>query len=80
MLYFFILLLSTTVLSTKEENILELVDQSPEGRDILNNIFLQLESTGPTLDRGGLFRLLKTTKQNTDKKAVQRKAVMKKTT
>jgi len=71
-------LLSTTVLSTKEENILELVDQSPEGRDILNNIFLQLESTGPTLDRGGLFRLLKTTKQNTDKKAVQRKAVMKK--
>jgi len=55
-----------------------LVDQSPEGRDILNNIFLQLESTGPTLDRGGLFRLLKTTKQNTDKKAVQRKAVMKK--
>jgi len=75
---FFILLLSTTVLSTKEENILELVDQSPEGRDILNNIFLELESTGPTLDRGSLFKLLKTTKQNTDKKAAQRKTVMKK--
>jgi len=55
-----------------------LVDQSPEGRDILNNIFLELESTGPTLDRGSLFKLLKTTKQNTDKNAAQRKTVMKK--
>jgi Mg2+ and Co2+ transporter CorA len=69
---FFILLLSTTVLTMKHEddtNLLELMDQSPEGRDILNSIFLELESLGPNLDRGKIYNILKTTRNNVAKTA-----------
>jgi uncharacterized coiled-coil protein SlyX len=66
---FFILLLTTSTLSThtQQENILELIDQSEEGRDILNAIYLELNLSSPNLDRGKLFEILKTTKQNAAK-------------
>jgi len=60
---FFILLLTTSTLCA-QENILELIDQSEEGRDVLNAIYLELKLASPELNRGVVFEILKTTKQN----------------
>jgi len=43
------------------------MDQSKEGRDILNAIFLQLHTTGAHLQRGKIIELLTTAKQNANK-------------
>jgi hypothetical protein len=64
---FFILLLITSTLCSKQENILELIDKSDEGRQILNAIYLELKLATPNLDRGRLFNILKTTKDNAAK-------------
>jgi hypothetical protein len=63
---FLIFLLTASVLAS-QENLLELMDKSKEGRDILNAIFLQLHTTGPTLQRGKIIELLTTAKQNANK-------------
>jgi len=49
------------------------MDQSNEGRDILNAIYLQLHTTGPNLQRGKIIELLTTCKQNANKSENQQK-------
>lgn len=49
------------------------MDQSPEGRDILNAIFLEIQTTGANLDRGKIYNILKETKQNVAKSANKQK-------
>jgi hypothetical protein len=49
------------------------MDQSKEGRDILNAIYLQLHTTGPNLQRGKIIELLTTCKQNANKSENQQK-------
>jgi uncharacterized coiled-coil protein SlyX len=61
---FFILLLTTATLCSQQENILELIDRSDEGRDILNAIYLELKLATPNLNRGKLFEILNTSKAN----------------
>jgi hypothetical protein len=71
---FFILLLTTTTLCSQQENILELIDRSEEGRDILNAIYLELKLATPNLDRGRLFEILKTSKANAARSENNQKA------
>jgi len=52
-----------------QENLLDLMDQSPEGRDILNAIYLQLHTSGANLERGKIMEVLTTAKQNANKSA-----------
>jgi len=56
-----------------QDNVLELVDKSPEGREILDAIFLELNTQGANLDRGKLFQVLKTCKQNAAKSQLRQK-------
>jgi hypothetical protein len=65
-------LLTASALAS-QENLLELMDQSVEGRDILNAIYLQLHTTGPNLQRGKIIELLTTAKQNANKSENQQK-------
>jgi hypothetical protein len=65
-------LLTASALAS-QENLLELMDQSKEGRDILNAIYLQLHTTGPNLQRGKIIELLTTCKQNANKSENQQK-------
>jgi FtsZ-binding cell division protein ZapB len=60
-----------------QENLLDLMDQSKEGRDILNSIYLQLHTSGPNLERGKIMEVLTTAKQNADKSARRQKNKMK---
>jgi ElaB/YqjD/DUF883 family membrane-anchored ribosome-binding protein len=69
---FFIFLL-TAFVSADQDNILELVDKSPEGREILDSIYLELNTQGANLDRGKLFQVLKTTKNNASKSEFRQK-------
>jgi len=50
-----------------QENLLDLMDQSKEGRDLLNSIYLELHTSGPHLDRGKIMEVLTTAKRNADK-------------
>jgi hypothetical protein len=63
----FLIFLFTASVFASQENLLELMDQSKEGRDILNAIFLQLHTTGAHLQRGKIIELLTTAKQNANK-------------
>jgi len=56
-----------------QDNILELVDKSPEGREILDAIYLELNTQGANLDRGKLFQVLKVCKQNAAKSQLRQK-------
>jgi hypothetical protein len=69
----FIIFLLTASALASQENLLELMDQSKEGRDILNAIYLQLHTTGPHLQRGKIVELLTTCKQNANKSENQQK-------
>jgi hypothetical protein len=69
----FIIFLLTASALASQENLLELMDQSKEGRDILNAIYLQLHTTGPNLQRGKIIELLTTCKQNANKSENQQK-------
>jgi hypothetical protein len=69
----FIIFLLTASALASQENLLELMDQSKEGRDILNAIFLQLHTTNPNLQRGKIIELLTTCKQNANKSENQQK-------
>jgi len=60
-----------------QENLLDLMDQSKEGRDILNSIYLELHTAGPTLERGKILEVLTTAKQNADKSQRRQKQKMK---
>jgi len=70
---FFILLLTTSTLCS-QENILELIDQSPEGRDILNAIYLEVKIASPELNRGAVYQILQNTKRNAQRNEVEHKA------
>jgi predicted transcriptional regulator len=50
-----------------QENILELMDQSKEGRDLLNSIYLELHTAGPNLELGKVKEVLTIAKQNARK-------------
>jgi hypothetical protein len=63
---FIFFLLCASALAT-QENILELIDQSAEGRDILNAIFLELHTASPNLQTGKILEVLKTSKTNAGK-------------
>jgi hypothetical protein len=69
----FIIFLLTASALASQENLLELMDQSKEGREILNAIYLQLHTTGPNLQRGKIIELLTTCKQNANKSENQQK-------
>jgi len=61
------LIMLTSFVFASQENLLELMDQSPEGRDILNAIYLQLHTVGPNLQRGKIVEALTVVKQNAAK-------------
>jgi len=63
---FFIFMLTASALASQED-LLKLMDQSPEGRDIMNAIYLQLHTSGANLERGKIMEVLTTAKQNADK-------------
>lgn len=66
-------MLTTATLCT-QQNILELIDQSEEGRDILNAIYLELKLSNPNnLNQGKLFDILKSSKQNAQRSAANQK-------
>jgi len=50
-----------------QDDLLKMMDQSKEGRDILNAIYLQLHTAGANLERGKIMEVLTTAKQNADK-------------
>ena len=70
-LYIFFLLFASALAS--HDNVLELIDQSSEGRKILNAIFLELHTSGPTLATGKILEVLKTCKTNANKSQFQQK-------
>jgi len=63
---FIILLLAASTLAS-HDTVLEMIDQSKEGRDILNAIFLELHTAGPNLQTGKILEVLKTCKSNASK-------------
>jgi hypothetical protein len=63
---FIFFLLAASTLAT-QDSILNLIDQSKEGRDILNAIFLELHTAGPNLQSGKILEVLKTCKMNAAK-------------
>jgi len=73
----FVIFLLTASALASQENLLELMDQSAEGRDLLNSIYLQLDTAHPNLDRGKIMEVLTTAKQNADKSSRRQKAKMK---
>jgi len=77
----FIIFMLTASALASQENLLDLMDQSKEGRDILNSIYLQLHTAGPTpnLERGKIMEVLTTAKQNADKSSRRQKNKMKRT-
>jgi hypothetical protein len=60
----FCVFLFASVCFATQDNILEMIDRTPEGKEILNAVQLQLQATGPNLNRGKLFQVLKTCKYN----------------
>jgi len=50
-----------------QDSLLNMMDHSKEGRDILNAIYLQLHTAAPNLERGKIMEVLTTAKQNADK-------------
>jgi len=60
-----------------QENLLDLMDQSKEGRDILNSIYLELHTAGANLERGKILEVLTTAKQNADKSQRRQKQKIK---
>jgi hypothetical protein len=73
---FLILLLTASALAS-QENLLELMDQSSEGRDILNAIYLELHTAGANLQRGKIMEVLTTVKQNANKSQNRQKQRLK---
>jgi uncharacterized coiled-coil protein SlyX len=71
---FFILLLTTTTYCSQQENILELIDRSEEGRDILNAIYLELKLSSPNLNRGNILGILTNSRQNAARNEQAQKA------
>jgi len=64
----FLIFMITASALASQENLLSMMDQSKEGRDILNAIYLQLHTAaGPNLERGKIMEVLTTAKQNADK-------------
>jgi hypothetical protein len=63
----FIIFMLTASALASQENLLELMDQSKEGRDILNAVYLQLHTAGPNLERGKIMEVLTTCRQNAAK-------------
>jgi len=60
-----------------QENLLDLMDQSKEGRDLLNSIYLELHTAAPNLQRGKIMEVLTTAKQNAEKSQRRQKQKMK---
>jgi len=73
----FIMFMITASALASQENLLDLMDQSKEGRDILNSIYLELHTATPTLQRGKILEVLTTAKQNADKSQRRQKQKMK---
>jgi len=69
----FIIFMLTASALASQENLLDLMDQSKEGREILNAIYLQLNTAGPNLERGKIMEVLTTAKQNADKSSRRHK-------
>jgi len=63
---FLILMITASALASQDE-LLQMMDQSKEGKDILNAIYLQLHTAGANLERGKIMEVLTTAKQNADK-------------
>jgi len=63
----FIMFMITASALASQENLLDLMDQSKEGRDILNSIYLELHTASPNLERGKIIEVLTTAKRNADK-------------
>jgi len=70
----FVIFMITASALASQENLLDLMDQSTEGREILNSIYLQLTTDAPNLNRGKIMEVLTTAKQNADKSSRRHKA------
>jgi hypothetical protein len=68
-----LLLISGTIAA--EQNILELIDRSKEGRDILNAIYLELNGSS-TLNRAKLYNIIKATRENASRTEKSQKVAM----
>jgi len=73
----FLIFMITASALASQDNLLDLMDQSKEGRDILNAIYLQLHTAGANLERGKVIEVLTTAKQNADKSVRRQKPKLK---
>jgi len=61
-----IFMFTASVLASQDD-LLSMMDQSKEGKEILNAIYLQLHTAGANLERGKIMEVLTTAKQHADK-------------
>ena len=67
----FILFLLAASTLAEQDTVLSLIDQSKEGREILNAIYLEIHTAGPSLATGKIFEVLSTVKSNAKKSEFQ---------
>jgi len=63
----FLILMFTASALASQDDLLNLIDQTPEGKEIMGAIYLQLQTAGANLERGKIMEVLTTAKQNADK-------------
>jgi len=63
----FLIFMITASALASQDDLLNLIDKTPEGKEIMNAIYLQLQTAGANLERGKIMEVLTTAKQNMDK-------------
>jgi len=72
--FFFILLLSTFIFCSKNNNVLEMIENQKEGKEVLELLNLQIKMKGPVLNQGDLYKLLKFVREQADAQRAQETA------
>jgi len=63
----FLIFMFTASALASQDDLLNLIDQTPEGKEIMGAIYLHLQTAGANLERGKIMEVLTTAKQNADK-------------